>query len=60
MIESWENLVTDGQMDRQMERWKDKKGDESDFIGRFPTNVERPTSNIQSTMPVLSEYEKQF
>ena len=56
MIESWENLVTDGQMDRQMERWKDKKGDESDFIGRFPTNVERPTSNIQSTMPVLSEY----
>ena len=31
MIQSWENLVTDGQMD------------ESDFIGRCPTNVERPT-----------------
>ena len=31
MIQSWENLVTDGQMD------------EGDFIGRCPTNVERPT-----------------
>ena len=29
MIQSWENLVTDGQTD------------ESDFIGRCPTNVER-------------------
>ena len=30
MIESWENLVTDG------------KTDESDFIGRCRINVERP------------------
>ena len=29
MIQSWENLVTDGQTDK------------SDFIGRCPTNVER-------------------
>ena len=34
MIQSWENLVTDGRTDRQT--------DESDFIGRCPTNVERP------------------
>ena len=40
MIQSWENLVTDGQTDRQM--------DESDFIGRCPTNVERPTRNFLS------------
>ena len=30
MIQSWENLVTDGQMD------------DSDFIGRHQTNVKRP------------------
>ena len=35
MIQSWENLVTDGRTDRQT--------DESDFTGRSPTNVERPT-----------------
>ena len=35
MIQLWENLVTDGRTDRQT--------DESDFIGRCPTNVERPT-----------------
>ena len=29
MIQSWENLVTDGQMD------------DSDFIGRHQTNVKR-------------------
>ena len=40
MIQSWENLVTDGQTDRQM--------DESNFIGRCPTNVERPTRNFLS------------
>ena len=34
MIQSWENLVTDGQMGRRTE--------DSDFIGRCPTNVERP------------------
>ena len=31
MIQSWENLVMDEQTD------------ESDFIGRYPTNVKRPT-----------------
>ena len=30
-IQSWENLVTDGQTD------------DSDFVGRRQTNVERPT-----------------
>ena len=35
MIQLWENLVTDGRTDGQT--------DESDFIGRCPTNVERPT-----------------
>ena len=33
MIQSWENLVTDRQMD------------ENDFIGHCPTNVERPKRN---------------
>ena len=36
MIQSWENLVTDG--------WADRQTDKSDFIGR-PTNVERPKRN---------------
>ena len=34
MIKSWENLVTDRQTDRQ--------ANESDFIGRCPTDVKRP------------------
>ena len=34
MIQSWENLVTDGRIDGQI--------DKSAFIGRSPTNVERP------------------
>ena len=34
MIQFWENLVTDGRTDGQT--------DESDFIGRCPTNVKRP------------------
>ena len=37
MIQSWENLVTDGQTNGQT--------DESNFIGRCPTNVERPRTN---------------
>ena len=37
MIQCWENLVTDKRTDRQ-------QTDESDFIGRYPTNVERPKS----------------
>ena len=35
MIQSWENLVTDGQMDGQT--------DERDFLGRCTSNVERAT-----------------
>ena len=34
MTQSWENLVTDGQVDGQT--------DESYFMRRCPTNVERP------------------
>ena len=33
LIQSWQNLVMDGRTDGQT--------DESDFIGRSPTNVER-------------------
>ena len=33
MIQSWENLVTDGQNDRQTDRLTDSR----------PTNIERPT-----------------
>ena len=38
MTQSWENLVTDGRTDAQ----RDKQTVESDFIGRCPTDVERP------------------
>ena len=34
MIQSWENLVTDG--------WTDEPRDEKNFVGCCPTNVERP------------------
>ena len=42
--------MTDERTDRQMERWIDGQTDrrtgryrnESNYIGRFPTNVERP------------------
>ena len=37
MIQSWENLVTDGRTDKRTEGQKN----ESDFIGCCPTNVER-------------------
>ena len=35
IIQSWENLVTD--------RQTDGRTDDIYFIGRYPTNVERPT-----------------
>ena len=38
MIQSRENLVTDRRRDGRTEG----KTDEGDFIGRCPTNVERP------------------
>ena len=41
MIQSRQNLVTDGRTDRQT--------DESDFIGRCPTDVERPTAILLLT-----------
>ena len=37
MIQSSENLVTDGRTDGQ--------ANDSDFIGRCPTNLERPKQN---------------
>ena len=37
MIQSWENIVTDGQTDGQT----DRLADENDFTGRCSTNVER-------------------
>ena len=43
MIQSWENLVMDGRTDRQ----RDKQTGESDFIGRCPTNVERPIGKTE-------------
>ena len=47
MIQSWENLVTDGRRDGQKDRGTEGQTDESDFIWRCPTNVERPkNSNI--------------
>ena len=39
MIQFWENLVTDGQTDRQADRLTDWQTDESDFIGCCPTDV---------------------
>ena len=39
IIQSWENLVTDGRMDGQT----DRQTDESDSTERYPTNVECPT-----------------
>ena len=41
MIQSWKNLVSDGLTDGQRER----QTDESDFIGRCLTNIERPILN---------------
>ena len=39
MIQSWENVVTDRGRDGRA----DGQADESDFIGRSPTKVERTT-----------------
>ena len=43
MIQSWENLVTDGRTDSLTNRQTDK----SDFIGRCPTNVEDPIKSYR-------------
>ena len=45
MIQSWENLVTDGRTDGQT--------DESDFIRRCPTNVAHPTLTIKTDNQLL-------
>ena len=42
MIQSWENLVTDGRRDGRTGGQTDRKTDKGDFMWRFPTNVERP------------------
>ena len=44
MTQSWENLVTDGRTDGRTER----QTVESDFIGRCPTDVERPTVTYET------------
>ena len=36
IIQSWENLVTDGRTDQQKDRRTDRQTDESDFMGRCP------------------------
>ena len=41
MIQSLENLVMDRRTDGRTDRRADRLTDESDFIGRCPTNVER-------------------
>ena len=43
MMQSWENLVADGQTERRTDGKTDGQTDESDFIGHCPTNIERPT-----------------
>ena len=45
MIQSSENLVTDGRTDGQTDRRTDGQANDSDFIGRCPTNLERPKQN---------------
>ena len=42
-IQSWENLMTDGQKDGRT----DGRTGESDFTGRCPTNAERPKSYVR-------------
>ena len=41
IIQSWENLVTDGQTHRRTDGQTDRQMDESDLKGRCPTNDER-------------------
>ena len=36
IIQSWENLVTDGRTDQQKDRRTDRQTDESDFMGPCP------------------------
>ena len=48
MIQSRENLVTDGRTDGQT--------DESDFIRRCPTNVEHPTLTIKTDNQLLQSH----
>ena len=43
MMQSWENLVTDGGTEGRTDGKTDGQTDESDFIGHCPTNVDRPT-----------------
>ena len=50
MIQSWENLVKDGRTDEQT--------DESDFIGRCPSNVERPIIKNYSIIERLQDVKK--
>ena len=49
MIQSWENLVTDRRTDGRT----DWQTDECDFTGRCPTNIERPTSRLDSLIQII-------
>ena len=42
MIQPWENLETDGWTDKWTDEQTDHQTDKIDFIGRCPTNFERP------------------
>ena len=54
VIQSWESLVTDRETNRQM--------DNSDFIGRYLTNVERPkkhrANNLKNPWTDLPDFIK--
>ena len=52
MIQSWENLVTDERTDGRT----DGQRDESNFIGRCPTNVERPIWRVVIKVGLLHLY----
>ena len=56
MIQSWENLVTDGRTDRGTDGQTDRQTDESNFIGRCPINVERPIWRVVIKVGLLHLY----
>ena len=45
MIQPWKNLLTEGWTDERTDGHTDGQTDESDFIGRCLTDVERPTES---------------
>ena len=49
IIQSWENLVSDGQTDGRT----DEQTDKSDFIRCCPTKIEHPTNFLEGKRPAL-------